>query len=293
MRECNIGGQAVIEGVMMRNPEYTAIAVRKPNKAIHLFKAPTKSLTKRFKFLKLPLLRGVVALIESMSTGIKAISYSARVAGVEEEELTGKDIIFAVVVAIFFAVVVFMIVPTVITRYLSFNITSPVILNLIEGIIRVIIFLLYVVSISRMKDIRRVFEYHGAEHKVIHCYEAGKDLNVENVKEFSTLHPRCGTGFLMIVMVVSILLFSFFGWPDLIKRIVSRIVLLPLVAGISYEVIKLAGRSQNFVIKTIITPGLWLQKLTTREPDEDQIRVAIKALKGIIDSDNQEVKENA
>ncbi len=293
MKECNIGGQAVIEGVMMRNPEYTAIAVRKPDKTIHLFREPTKSLTKRFKFLKLPFLRGVVALVESMSTGIKAISYSARVAGVEEEELTKKDVIFAVIVAVFFAVVLFVILPTVITKYLSFNITSPVILNLIEGMIRVIIFLLYVVSISTMKDIRRVFEYHGAEHKVIHCYEAGMDLNVENVKGFSTLHPRCGTGFLMIVMVVSILLFSFLGWPGLIKRIVSRIVFLPLVAGISYEVIKLVGRSKNSVIKTIITPGLWLQKLTTREPDDDQIRVAIKALKEIIDNDNQEVKENA
>ncbi|GLI19492.1 membrane protein [Tepidanaerobacter syntrophicus] len=279
-----IGGQAVIEGVMMRGPKSTAIAVRKDNGEIVLKKDENHSISERYKFLKLPILRGVVSLIEMMIIGIQTLSYSATMAGYEEEEtLTAKDIAIALASAVVFAVVLFIILPTVAVKFISANIKTPFLLSLAEGFLRIAIFVAYVAVISLMKDIRRVFEYHGAEHKVVHCYEHGEDLTPENAKKYSTVHPRCGTSFIMIVMIVSILLFSILGWPGIIARIVSRILLLPVVAGISYELIQLAGRSSSPFLKILNTPGMWLQKLTTREPDDSQLEVAIAALKAVID----------
>lgn len=279
-----IGGQAVIEGVMMRGPKSTAIAVRKDNGEIVLKKDENHSISERYKFLKLPILRGVVSLIEMMIIGIQTLSYSATMAGYEEEEtLTTKDIAIALASAVLFAVVLFIILPTVAVKFISANIKTPFLLSLAEGFLRIAIFVAYVAVISLMKDIRRVFEYHGAEHKVVHCYEHGEDLTPENAKKYSTVHPRCGTSFIMIVMIVSILLFSILGWPGIIARIVSRILLLPVVAGISYELIQLAGRSSSPFLKILNTPGMWLQKLTTREPDDSQLEVAIAALKAVID----------
>ena len=279
-----IGGQAVIEGVMMRGPKSTAIAVRKDNGEIVLKKDENHSISEHYKFLKLPILRGVVSLIEMMIIGIQTLSYSATMAGYEEEEtLTTKDIAIALASAVLFAVVLFVILPTVAVKFISANINTPFLLSLAEGFLRIAIFVAYVAVISLMKDIRRVFEYHGAEHKVVHCYEHGEDLTPENAKKYSTVHPRCGTSFIMIVMIVSILLFSILGWPGIIARIVSRILLLPVVAGISYELIQLAGRSSSPFLKILNTPGMWLQKLTTREPDDSQLEVAIAALKAVID----------
>lgn len=278
-----IGGQAVIEGVMMRGPKSTAIAVRKDDGEIVLKKDENHSISERYKFLKLPILRGVVSLIEMMIIGIQTLSYSATMAGYEEEEtLTTKDITIALASAVVFAVVLFVILPTVAVKFISANIKTPFLLSLAEGFLRIAIFVAYVAVISLMKDIRRVFEYHGAEHKAVHCYEHGEELTPENAKKYSTVHPRCGTSFIMIVMIVSILLFSLLGWPGIIARIISRILLLPLVAGISYELIQLAGRSSSPFLKILNTPGMWLQKLTTREPDESQLEVAIAALKAVL-----------
>lgn len=278
----NIGGQAVIEGVMMRGPKTTAIAVRK-NEEIIMKTEGNHSISDKYKFLKLPILRGMVALVEMMVLGIQTLSYSASVAGIDdEEELTGRDIALALVSALGFAVVLFIIVPTVAVRFISGNLQNPFLLSLAEGIIRIAIFVIYIMVISSMKDIRRVYEYHGAEHKAVHCFEHDEKLTPENAEKYTTIHPRCGTSFMMVVMVVSILLFSVMGWPGIIQRIVSRIVMLPLVSGISYEFIRLAGKSNSPFIRALNTPGMWLQKLTTREPDKYQLEVAIAALKGVL-----------
>lgn len=277
-----IGGQAVIEGVMMRGPKTTAVAVRK-NDDIVIKTQENRSLQDKYKFLKLPILRGVVALIEMLVLGIQTLSYSASVAGLEdEEELTGKDIAFALVSALGFAVLLFIVLPTLAVRYISGNLQNSFLLSLVEGLIRIAIFVTYIAVISLMKDIRRVFEYHGAEHKVVHCYENNEKLTPENAQKYSTIHPRCGTSFMMIVMVVSILLFSFMGWPGVILRIVSRIVMLPIVSGVSYEFIRLAGKCNNPIIRILNASGMWLQRLTTREPDKAQLEVAIAALKSVL-----------
>lgn len=284
MNNYHIGGQAVIEGVMMRGPRKTAIAVRKPNGEIFLHQEPVQSLANRHKFLKFPLLRGILALVESIALGIKALSLSASLSGQEEgEELTKRDLIIAVVSAIFFAIGLFFILPTITANLVKGFISSTIFLNLMEGIVRITILILYIVVISKMKDIQRIFQYHGAEHKVIYCYERGEELKIENARKYSTLHPRCGTSFLLIVMLVSILLFSFLGWQGVIARIFSRILFLPLVAGFSYEIIKYSSKRQNNpLVKIVSFPGLMLQKLTTREPDDSQIEVAIRALKGVL-----------
>jgi uncharacterized protein YqhQ len=278
----SIGGQAVIEGVMMRGPKTTAIAVRK-NEEIILKTEENHSLSDKYKFLKLPILRGILALVEMLILGIQTLSYSASMAGIDdEEELTGKDIALALVSALGFAVLLFIILPTVAVKFISGNLRNPFLLSLTEGLLRIAIFVVYIMVISSMKDIRRVFEYHGAEHKAVHCFEHDEKLTPENAEKYTTIHPRCGTSFMMVVMVVSILLFSFIGWPGIIQRIVSRIVMLPLVSGISYEFIRLAGKSNSPFIRVLNTPGMWLQKLTTREPDKYQLEVAIAALKGVL-----------
>ena len=277
-----VGGQAVIEGVMMRGPKLTATAVRDPSGKIQVEVKPVHSISERFPILKKPFIRGTVSLIESLVIGMKSLSYSAKMAGEEDEQLTDKEMAGTIVFALVLASILFIAIPTGAAKLFHVITADPVFLNLMEGFLRLIIFLAYIWGISRMKDIRRVFQYHGAEHKTIHCYEAGLPLNVANVQQFSRLHPRCGTNFLLIVMLVSIFVFAFLGWPSLAERIASRILLLPVVAGISYEIIRLAGRSDNKIIQTAIKPGLWLQYLTTRPPADDMVEVAIESVKAVL-----------
>lgn len=277
-----VGGQAVIEGVMMRGPELTATAVRDPSGKIQVEVKPVHSISERFPILKKPFIRGTVSLIESLVIGMRSLSYSAKMAGEEDEQLTDKEMAGTIVFALVLASILFIAIPTGAAKLFHVITADPVFLNLMEGFLRLIIFLAYIWGISRMKDIRRVFQYHGAEHKTIHCYEAGLPLTVANVQQFSRLHPRCGTNFLLIVMLVSIFVFAFLGWPSLAERIASRILLLPVVAGISYEIIRLAGRSDNKIIQTAIKPGLWLQYLTTRPPADDMVEVAIESVKAVL-----------
>lgn len=276
-----VGGQAVIEGVMMRGPGLVATAVREPSGEISVKAETVSSIAERYPILKQPMLRGVVALGESLVLGLKSLSYSAQKAGEEDEALSDREIVLTMLLSLGLAVLLFVVIPTAAAKYLHDMLTDPVWLNLAEGALRMAIFLLYIYGISRLKDIQRVFQYHGAEHKTIHAYEAGVPLTVENVQRYSTLHPRCGTAFLLIVMVVSIVMFAFLGWPDLLTRIASRIVLLPVVAGVSYEIIRFAGRSRSRFVQIAILPGLWLQKLTTRQPDDSQVEVAIQALEAV------------
>ena len=277
-----VGGQAVIEGVMMRGPGLVATAVRDPSGKIVVRTKPVSSIGDRYPVLKKPLLRGVVSLVESLVLGIRSLSYSAQMAGEEDEQLSDKELAGTIIFALCMAVVLFVAIPTGAAKFFHTITEDPVFLNLMEGALRLGIFLAYIWGISRMKDIRRVFQYHGAEHKTIHAYEAGLPLTVENVQKFSTLHPRCGTAFLLIVMLVSIVVFAFLGWPDLWLRILSRVVLLPVVAGISYEIIRFSGRSKNSFVHMATLPGLWLQKITTNQPDDDMVEVAIESLKAVL-----------
>lgn len=282
------GGQALIEGVMMRGKKNLAMAVRKSNNDIICKTEVIESIADKFPFLKWPLLRGSVALIESLVVGIKALTFSANEsAESEEEELTKGEMIFTIALALGLGILLFFITPAVLAHLLKKYVSDPVLQNLIEGIIRIGIFILYVVGISIIKDIQRVFQYHGAEHKVIHAYEAGEELIVENCQKHSTLHPRCGTSFLLIVMVISILVFSLLGVEVFWWRLISRVILLPVIAGISYEFLKFAGKHTcNPIIKILNWPGIMLQKLTTREPDDYQVEVAIKALEKVLEKDN-------
>lgn len=288
------GGQAVIEGVMMRGPKEIAVAVRKSNGQIVVDEQSLPSWTKRFPLLKKPILRGFVALIEALVLGIKALSYSAsQAADEEEEELSTKEIAFTIIVAFGLAILLFVVLPTWGAQYVGAG-QHELWKNFIEGLIRIVVFLLYIIAISSMKDIQRVFQYHGAEHKVISTYEAGEELVVENARKYSTLHPRCGTSFLLIVMVLTILMFSFLGFENLLWRILSRILLMPLVAGIAYEIIKYSGKHGNKPwVRIISAPGLWLQRLTTREPDDSQIEVAIHALKAVLAAEPAEAVEQS
>lgn len=278
------GGQAVIEGVMMRGPKSRAVAVRLPDQGIVVDEKPVGSLTRRVPALNWPLVRGVVVLIESLVLGVEALAYSANQAAAgEDEELTAKEIVVTVGVALVLAVALFAVIPTAAAHLLAGLAPGSFIQNLIEGIFRIAIFLVYVVAIGRLSDIQRVFQYHGAEHKVINAYEAGDELTVERVQRYSTLHPRCGTSFILIVLVISILIFSLLGKQVLWWRILSRVLLLPAVAGISYELVKLSGRYASLALcRVLIAPGLWLQKLTTAPPDDGQVEVAITAFEAVL-----------
>lgn len=296
MKKTSIGGQAVIEGVMMKGPEDIAIAVRKPDGEIALKKEKLKA--NRKKISKMPIIRGMFAFIDSMVIGVQALTFSAEFFEDEEpkeekkasklDEFMEKNMIaIAVLLSIAFSTGLFILLPTLVVSLLGKVSKTPLLMNLVEGVVRIAIFIGYIALISQMKDIKRVFEYHGAEHKTIFCYENGEELTVENVRKHKRLHPRCGTSFLFIVMIVSILLFSFFRWPSLPVRLITRILLLPVVAGISYEIIKWAGRSDSKLVCAISAPGLWLQKITTREPDDSQIEVAITALKNVLVEDKE------
>lgn len=294
----SIGGQAIMEGIMMRGPEKTAVAVRLADGSIHMKTQPTPKMN---RWAKVPLIRGVVNFVSSMIQGTKVLMYSADV--LEEnypdeyekdkfdiwmEEKFGKEkawkvlMAFSVLIAIVLAVSIFMLLPTVVVGWLSAVTDSIILLNLAEGVVRMIIFIGYILLISKMKDIRTVFEYHGAEHKTIHCFENNLELTPENAQQFYTLHPRCGTSFLMFVMVIAVLAHALMGWPNVWIRILSRILVLPLIAGVSYELLKWAGRSDNWIVKILSLPGIYLQKLTTKEPNEKQLEVAIAAMKAVL-----------
>ncbi len=301
----SIGGQAVIEGVMMRGPKETATAVRKSDGSIVIDKKPINSFVTKYKLNKIPIVRGVFSFVDSLVTGMKCLMFSADQMDIDEDESYKpskfdtwledkfgdkiKDIAIyvAVVVAIFFSIGLFMLLPNALAGVIDIFTESKIILNLSEGIIRMLIFLGYLMLVSRMKDIQRVFEYHGAEHKTIATYESGDELTVENARGHSRLHPRCGTSFLLIVMVVSIVIFSFLRWGAMWQNMLMRLALMPVVAGISYEMIKFAGKSKLKAVKLLTKPGLWLQKITTREPDDSQLEVAIASLKAVL-TDNKE-----
>ncbi|WP_346889470.1 DUF1385 domain-containing protein [Clostridium sp. UBA1056] len=294
-KKTTVGGQAVIEGVMMRGSKGLATAVRLPNGHIEVKKESSKSLTKKNKFFGLPIIRGFISLIESLIIGIKSLEFSASFFEDDEESESkfdkwfdktfkdkGSSVLMGIslVISLTFAVLLFFILPTALTSLVKIKITSNVIvLNVVEGIIRVIIFLAYIFLVGKLEDIKRVYQYHGAEHKTIFCYESGIELTPENAKKFGRLHPRCGTNFLFLVMVISIVIFSFTGWQSIGGRIVSRVLLLPVVSGVTYEVIKWLGKSESKIAKIVAWPGLLLQKITTKEPDESMLEVAITSLK--------------
>jgi uncharacterized protein YqhQ len=305
MKKTNIGGQALIEGLMMIGPENAAIAIRKPDGEIIVEKRP---LPPKTLANKIPIVRGAVALFRQMVLGVKALMYSAEFVELDDEKeaepskidmflekLFGdkfKDIViyFSVILSIFFSVGLFILLPNVLVRLLNFdkNSASGVILyNLFEGIVRVALFFGYLFLANLMKDIKRVWEYHGAEHKTIHCYEHEEELTVGNIKKYSTKHPRCGTSFMFLVMIISVLIFSFTGWHSLLINILMRILLIPVVAGISYEVLKFAGRSELKIMKIVNAPGLLFQFMTTKEPDESQIEVAIEAFNNVRVADKE------
>ncbi len=295
-KKTTVGGQAVIEGVMMRGTKGLATAVRLPNGSIEVKKESSESLTKKNKFLGFPIIRGFISLIESLIIGIKSLEYSASFFEDDEEESESKfdkwfEKVFkekgnsvlmgiSLVFSLAFSTLLFFILPTALTSLVKKAITSNVVvLNIIEGIIRVIIFISYIFIVGKLEDIKRVYQYHGAEHKTIFCYESGIDLTPENAKKFGRLHPRCGTNFLFLVMVISIIIFSFTGWQSIGQRVISRVLLLPVVSGVTYEVIKWLGKSNSKISKIIAWPGLLLQKITTQEPDESMLEVAITSLK--------------
>ncbi|MGZ4348215.1 MAG: DUF1385 domain-containing protein [Gaiellaceae bacterium] len=287
----NVGGQAVLEGVMMRGASNWAVAVRKPDGEIAEVHQPIKSPMARHWVFRLPVIRGVVALGESLAIGFRALAISANYAAAAETkdgeeaeevsaELTRAQLIFAFAIAIGFAVLLFKVSPALITDWIGIKAGWFVI---VEGGIRVTIFVLYLSLISLFPDLRRVFQYHAAEHKAINAYEAGEELKPEIVQRYSLIHPRCGTAFLLWVMVIAIFVFAFFGRPHWYWLIATRILLLPVIAGIAYELIRFAGKHQdNRVLMSLLAPGMWLQRLTTREPSLDQIEVSIRALKEVL-----------
>ncbi len=301
-----MGGQAVMEGIMMKGGRKTAVAVRLPSGDIHI---KTEENPKKSAWTKIPIVRGVIVFVNSLIQGTRTLMYSADVLEKYEEKLGESAlaekgrfetwlenrfgeravwnilIAISVIISLVFSIGIFVIGPTAVINWMTAVTENEIILNLTEGLLRIAIFVIYVLLISKMKDIHRVFQYHGAEHKCIHCFENGRELTPENCQEFYTLHPRCGTSFLVFVLVISLIVFSFLGWPNLALRIVSRLLLIPFIAGISYEVLKWAGKSDNWFIKIISVPGLYLQKLTTAQPDNEQLEVAIAAVKAVMDED--------
>jgi uncharacterized protein YqhQ len=283
-----IGGQAVLEGVMMRGPSNWSVAVRTPQGEIEQVSRSINSVMNRHRFFRLPVIRGVIALGESLAIGFRALAISANYAAREESEdgevqteLSRGQLLFAFAIAIGFAIALFKVTPALITNWLPIETTGAFVV--VEGVIRVAIFILYIVLISLLPDLRRVFQYHGAEHKAINAYEAGEELEPQRVQSFSLIHPRCGTAFLLWVMVIAIFVFAFLGQPDWYWLIASRVLLLPVIAGIAYELIRFAGKhSGNRILMTLLAPGLWLQRLTTREPTLDQIEVSIRALREVL-----------
>jgi uncharacterized protein YqhQ len=289
----NVGGQAVLEGVMMRSPGSWAVTVRRPDGGLARVCRPVSSAAARHRWLRLPVIRGMVALGESLVIGFRALAVSATFAAAEEgeepdaeaaAELTRGQIAFAFAIAIGFAVVVFKVSPAVITDLLPIH--STAVFVLVEGAIRVTLLIAYLAAISFIPDLRRVFQYHAAEHKAINAYEDGAELIPERVQAYSKIHVRCGTAFLLWVMVIAIFVFALVGRPDWPTLIASRILLLPVIAGLAYELIRFGGKHpRNPIVRTLLTPGLWLQGLTTREPTLDQVEVSIQALQDVLEAE--------
>lgn len=304
----SIGGSAIMEGVMMRGPKDIASAVRKPDGEIVIDKRPISSLVTKYHVDKIPIIRGVFAFFDSLICSMRALMWSAEFFDIEEDEpekqskfdkwLTEKlgdklkdyVIYFSVAVSLVFSVALFFILPNLVTGLVKKVTEQKVLLTLIEGLIRIAIFLGYILLVSRMEEIKRVFQYHGAEHKTIFCYEAGLPLTVENARKMKRLHPRCGTSFLVFVMIISIIVFSFVSWDNMFMRIFLRLLLLPVVAGLSYEIIRWAGRSQNKLVCLISKPGMWLQMITTREPDDSQLEVAIASMSAVLTGNPEDDK---
>lgn len=324
----SIGGQAVLEGVMMKGPSKSAIAVRKSDGEIEIKITDNNSLVSKLKLNKIPIIRGVIAFIDSLVTGVSATMYSAEFIDLEEEgqqpskfdlwieKHFGKYLLniimwISVALALVLGIGLFMLLPTVVVGLIKDIfanetfvpvseavsaavlpvVSHRVFTHLLESVIRIVIFLIYMALVGKMKDMQRVFQYHGAEHKTIACYEAGDELTAENAKKHTRFHPRCGTSFLLIVMVVSIIVFAILPWSESVAvRVLLRIAFLPIVSGLAYEIIKFAGRSKNKCVAFLTKPGLALQKLTTREPDESQLEVAIASLKAVLPNDGEDDK---
>lgn len=295
MRYSGIGGQAVMEGVMMKNQDKYAVAVRKPDKEIIVEVSEYPGIIKNKKIRNMPILRGVFSFIESLVLGMKTLTFSASFFEEEEEKpKTAKEkkkdqkkedamMGGTVAVSVILAIAIFMVLPYYISLFFQRFTSSYLLIALLEGILRLVIFIGYVAGISLMPDIKRVYMYHGAEHKCINCIEHGMDLTVENVKKSSKQHKRCGTSFLLIVMIISIFFFMFIHVDSGVARLLLRLVLIPVIAGVSYEFIRLAGRSDNALVNILSKPGLWLQNLTTKEPDEDMIEVGIASVEAVFD----------
>ena len=301
MKPSGIGGQAVLEGIMMRNKDKYSVAVRKPDQTIALKVDEYKGLTSGKKIIGLPFIRGIFNFIDSMVLGIKTLAYSAEFYEEEEEVKESKmdkavdklfkekaeDVIMGVtiLISIVIALGLFVVLPSVISDLIKnwFDIISVSVLSIIEGVIRIALFIIYILLISMMKDIKRTFMYHGAEHKCINCIENGMELNVENVMKSSRYHKRCGTSFIFMVMIISIIFFIFIRVGNPVLKIVVRLLLIPVIAGVSYEFIRLAGRSESKIVNILSKPGMLLQKITTSEPDEDMVEVAIEAVSAVFD----------
>ncbi|NLK75773.1 MAG: DUF1385 domain-containing protein [Clostridiales bacterium] len=293
MKPSGVGGMAVIEGVMMKHKDQYAVAVRKPDNEIVIEKNTQRNFADKVKLFKLPIFRGILAFVDSLVTGIKVLNFSSSFFDDEETDNqnnvsdTDKSntllMVGAVALSIIISIALFMVLPVLISSLFSKHITTKFSMSLLEGLIRLTIFIIYIIAASRMKEINRVFMYHGAEHKTINCLENGFELTVDNVKWQSRRHKRCGTSFMLLVMVISLIFFIILPTKNLTWKIISRILLVPLIAGISYEFIRLAGKSDNIIINIISKPGLWLQSLTTKEPDDDMIEVAIASVEAVFD----------
>lgn len=297
MKSSNIGGQAVLEGIMMRNGDKYAVAVRKPNQEIEVNVEKYKSVIPWETGKKIPFIRGIFSFVDSLVLGMKTLTYSASFYEDEEtdekvmtaEEIRKqekKDQIFmnlTIIISVVLAVAIFMVLPYFLSNFLKNYITSHFMMTVIEGIIRLAIFLAYISLVSHMKDIKRTFMYHGAEHKCINCIEHGMELNVDNVRKSSKQHKRCGTSFLFFVMIVSIIFCFFITAKSQVLRVIIRIALMPVIAGVSFEIIRLAGNSENPIINLLSRPGMWVQNLTTKEPDDSMIEVAIQAVEAVFD----------
>lgn len=315
MKRVSIGGQAVLEGVMMKGPKSYALSVRKPDKTIEVKVTEYTSFGEKHKACNIPIIRGIVNFIESLYIGMKTLMDSSEFLEEDEadsngnaasaqrteapgsttqdknmEKSKGKDdssdtayLVGTLIVSLLIAVGVFMLLPAFLANFLYKVTESDLLVNLAEGVLRLAIFIGYVAVISQMEDIKRTFMYHGAEHKTINCMEAGDDLTVENVKRHTRFHKRCGTSFVFIVMIISIIVFMFVHTDVMWLRLISRVLLIPVIAGISYEFIRYAGKHENVCSNVLSAPGLWVQRLTTKEPDDDMIEVAIKSVEGVVD----------
>lgn len=295
MKHIYIGGQAVIEGVMMKNQDQYAIAVRKPDQTIEVKVENYVAMGDRAAILRIPIIRGIVNFVESLVIGMKTLTYSASFYEEEEDKAEppaeravkkgGEGVLMfvSVLLSILLAVGLFILLPAFLSEFIRRGIDNNLVVALIEGVIRLIIFLLYILVISQMNDMKRVFMYHGAEHKTINCLEAGVPLTPENVMQYSRFHKRCGTSFLFLVMIISILFFMVINVDQAVLRIVLRLLLVPVIAGVSYEFIRLAGRNDSWIIRVISAPGLWVQRLTTKEPELEMLEVAIASVEGVLD----------